>query len=646
MANKDGLNSLPASERFRKKNQTTRREEFLKRSEERKARRERQVAKREELLKGSKEKGLSTLESFKKGVGEAYESMSPLQKAALYTAPVPGIGDVVGGVSDVVDLIKNPSWANLGFLAAGLLPFVPSGGLTKAGLALSGQRFFSSLRNDIPGFYREGASQAGRLASFGKTLPEGMGNVLKARYAAKPRAIQREFNISPADQKASRQALKISEDITPKVRALENIQKEMKAKGTAYTKDKKGKLIETAQFKKIKDEASGLRSIANNAAKKAMGQLNQSRSMTKQYLGVNSGSEGILKNMDQVDHIKTFKNFGVNQYYKEVGNLSGMPKEDISEIFQQIKTLPAIGMNPNKKYLMNIRRVHTGSAGELNPGITAKIYGGSNAIKKGKAATKRAIKEGKTRKEAQEIGQKIAKSQMRSLSDLKKSIFSSQKKYTSDTEFLEAIQKQGIDVLNPEQVLKGRAAIITGSKKSDAWELGGVNYMTAVNKKGRVVSILNDEHDLLSSQALNKLIKTDEIGKLPGATRYMNVSEPIVYDLIGDTRKLTKAEKAAKAKLKKTKDAAVKEAIENYKKITGVDASGKVPVGFKSKEQYLRAKAVAKLEPSHPDYARLVGEIGMIPTRAAKPFVKEDENKKGGGSVIERNPYNYKPRSI
>ena len=154
---------------------------------------------------------------------------------------------------------------------------------------------------------------------------------------------------------------------------------------------------------------------------------------------------------------------------------------------------------------MNIRRAYTGSAGKLDPGMDAKLYS-KNSI---------------------------------SLSDIKKSVFSSQKKYTSNKKFLEALQKSEVNVLNPEQVLRGRAAIITGSSKTDAYELGGVNHMTAINKVGKVTNIVSDEHDLLSSAELNKLIRTDAVGKLPGASRYMNVSEPIVYDLIG-SKKLTK----------------------------------------------------------------------------------------------------------
>ena len=42
-------------------------------------------------------------------VGEVYDSMSPLDKAALFTAPVPILGDIVGFVADGAALYDDPS---------------------------------------------------------------------------------------------------------------------------------------------------------------------------------------------------------------------------------------------------------------------------------------------------------------------------------------------------------------------------------------------------------------------------------------------------------------------------------------------------------------------------------------------------------
>ena len=207
---------------------------------------------------------------------------------------------------------------------------------------------------------------------------------------------------------------------------------------------------------------------------------------------------------------------------------------------------------------------------------------------------------------------------------------------------MNALTEAGVAVRNRDDVLKGRAAIITGSGKSDAWELGGVNYMTSITKDGKAVTIVNDEHDLFSF-------------KLPNADRYMNVSEPIPYDL-AKTKKLTKEQQAAKTRLSSGKKKSTKEAVEKYESILkdlNVDIAEKVPVGFGSREQYLRALTVANLKPSHKDYSRLVKDFGIgAPTRAARAVLgsKEEQEqlpRKKGGSVIERNPYNnYEPKAI
>lgn len=555
--------------------------------------------------------GLSSLASKAgKVVGEVYDSMSPLDKAALFTAPVPILGDIVGFAADGAALYDDPSLTNAGLMAAGLIPFVPSGGVTR-----TAQKLFTNLRNDVPGFYGTNDPVTQGI-SAGKTIPEGITNIARARYAPRDRGIQSEYNISVADQKAANDALKVSEEITPKIAALEARMKELR-----QVKD--GKLPsneDLAEIMKLDKGASELRSIASQAVKKSMGQLNQSLSMTKQY----GGLKGLLKNIEGVDHVRTFENFNVDDYFKEMGDLAGIGKEDIGGMFDQIKRVQ--GMDPKKTYQMNIRKVHTGSSGELDPGMKAAVY-------KGTPVTVDVVQDG--------IVKQVTSKPDINLNFIKKEVFKKGKTYTSDKDFLDALTEAGVAVRNPDEVLKGRAAIITGAGKSDAWELGGVNYMTSINKDGKVVTIVNDEHDLFKA-------------KLPGADRYMNVSEPIVYDL-AKTKKLTEVQQAAKAKLKASKDEAVTSALDVYTKIPGVDTTGNLPAGFKTTEQWARAQAVAKIQPTKKDYSRLAIDAGIgAPTRAARAVLGTEEEeevvevqRKRGGSVIERDPYNnYAPKAI
>jgi hypothetical protein len=77
---------------------------------------------------------------------------NPLDAAALATSPIPILGDVVGGAADLKGLLDNPSFANAGLLAAGMLPFVPAGTLARSSdtlLNTTGKYFRGSSTNEI-----------------------------------------------------------------------------------------------------------------------------------------------------------------------------------------------------------------------------------------------------------------------------------------------------------------------------------------------------------------------------------------------------------------------------------------------------------------------------------------------------------------
>ena len=539
-----------------------------------------------------------------KQLKEVYDNMSPLDKAALYTAPVPLVGDVVGGVADTVAFAKDPSITNALLLGAGLIPFVPSGGVTR-----TAQKVMANVQNEIPNFYAS-TNPVAQAAAVAKTIPQDIINIGKAYYDPSRRALQTDSNISVADQRAANKAIKVSEEVTPKVAALEARAKELR-----QVKD--GKLPsneDLAEIKRLETEASNLRSEASQATKVAMGQFNQNLAITKQIGGVDTGLKGLLKNIEGVDHVRTFKQFNVDDYIKEVGDIADIDKKDMVAMFDEIKTMQR--MDPTKPYQMNIRRAHTGSAGNIDPGMKGMVYRSTTA-EKGVADL--------------------------NLTGIKNSVFSG-KAFTSDKKFLDKLQEAGVRVLNPEEVLKGRAAIIKGSAKTDAYEMGGVGVVTSIDKKGKVVSIVNDEHDLFNL-------------KLPGGDRYMNVSTPLVYELVKNKTDVTSAtQEAAKNKLSSSKTKATKEATKKYESILkdlNVDIAEKVPEGFGSREQYLRALTVANLKPSYKDYSRLVKDFGIgAPTRAVRAVLGTEEEqeqlpRKKGGSVIERNPYNnYEPKAI
>ena len=256
-------------------------------------------------------------------------------------------------------------------------------------------------------------------------------------------------------------------------------------------------------------------------------------------------------------------------------------------------------INPKKKYQMTVRRPNTQAAGTIGRIYNKPIFGGLTG------------------------GQ------------LSKKVFKG-KPFKSNEEFLKALQANKVNVKNPEAVLKGEPAIVTGSFRSDAFELGGVNNMTAVKKDGRMVSIINDEHDLGPLKA-------------PRAQRMISVSTPITFDLLkkeGKVKRVSSTVAKAEGARKVERQTKAIDIEKKLGKLPNVDASLPVPPGM-TRAQFLLIQAAATTKPGKKDYSRLLKDAGIFtPIRSAKPFVKEDENKKGGGSVIERNPYNYKPRSI
>ena len=726
---------------------------------------EREVAERERG-RARREQGMQTLEALPAGseewaemTGQMWEDMPWYDKWAISTAVIPGVGDVVGFGADAIALAKDPTWANLGFMGLGILPFIPAGSVIKSARKLeaqlpkypgkskvekrlksktqtgeevkkdtpilsgTAQRIFTNLRNDIPGFYEGGIGGAGKGARFVRTLPEGLSNAYLARYHPEWRAIQREHNISVADQRAARNALRVSDRMNNIIKgetipvserklawkSIEAQKKALEAGGKQHTSvyqmiedmiqklkldarhgreslEAQKKALEvrgeknTPEYEIIENLQKNLEANARNAVKKAMGQLNQSRSMTKQYLGHDSGLEGLLEPINKVDHIKNFETFDVEDYLNTVRYLipQGIGKEGVEQIFKQIKTLPSIGYNPNKKYQMNIRRVHTHGAGTLNKGMQERLYpvtrldnvpAGRNPIGEFKGAKLKEIEKQKelwpepfhhSQLDVYPFSPKpLVRQRYASLEDIKKNVFMRPVKgyknktelrgYNSSKEFLDALDKTGIEILNRRAMIEGIKegkdipAVITGSAKTDAWEIGGANYMTAINRRGQVTTIVNDEHDLLG-----------KYGKLPGADRYMNVSEPIVVDLIkGKTP--TVWQKGAKKAAGRRKEKAVEQAIDRYEEIPGVKVreltdKGKyedilLPAGFDTKEQWARAQAVAKVKPTQKDWSRLNREIMFGPMRAAKPILGE-EDRKAGGSVIQRNPYDYPPKAI
>ena len=480
-------------------------------------------------------------------LSDVHENMSDWDKAALYTALIPGVGDIVGAVADTRHLIKDPSLTNAGFLLAGLLPFVPSGGITR-----NLRQALPQAPNYLKPFYS--GKRGAKLLGVGEGTAKGLVNLAEARYSPKARGIFREHGVSVADTKIAKKAMKDFKD--PKI-PEEKVRK---------------------------------------SGKQAIGQFRQTTLMGQQYKHP-SKFHKISEGLDEV----AFGNFNANDYHRIMGGATGLRREDLNSVFKHIGSKDIQNINPGKNYQMTVRRSNTQAAGNLdNFAFQRPIFGGST------------------------------------VADLRKNVFKG-KKFKSNEEFLEALQAHKVRVRNPEEVLKGRPAIVTGSVNSDAVELGGVNYMSAIKKDGTLVSFMSDEHDLFKM-------------KLPKGERMISISTPITIDILKKKDKVKRiSSKVARSQktLLEAKRSKAKEVIEELSKYPGVDITLPTPKGM-TKAQFYAIQAVANMSPANPDYSRILKDVGMFaPVRAAKTITGSAvREKKKGGSVMERNPYDYKPKAI
>ena len=358
---------------------------------------------RREQLESLYKEDVQTPGQIAEDIYRAVEGMDTMDQIALGTAAIPIVGDIAGGIADTRTLVNEFGFdrqtaANLGFLLAGLIPFVPSGGVVKAGRGAykaAAQKAATNAKNEIRNFYG-GAGQAQKVAAAGSTIPEGIANVLRARYDPKAKALQEEYNISVADRKASQNALKVSEEVTPVLRPMEEQIRAMRKDGSAYT-----------------GEVRVVKSGENKGKEKKIETEQDEYKLTKYQIDLDEARYGLA----------------------------------------------------NMQLVARDRMRETGSSGVLDQGPDARLF----------------------------YSNKIGKDGRASLLDIKKEVFfrlptkaSKEKKlqgFNTDKEFLEALDKTGINILNRDEVLKGKPAVITGDATTDAYEIGGANYMTAIDTK-------------------------------------------------------------------------------------------------------------------------------------------------------------------
>ena len=231
------------------------------------------------------------------------------------------------------------------------------------------------------------------------------------------------------------------------------------------------KALETSEELSSKVLTDAQKVKARDVGKEVAGQINQTRLFNEQY----KRRETLYDALDGIDQA-TFAKFGRGEYDKIMKAATGLNKDTMSAVFRQMGKGQGIDLDA-KDWRMAIRRPYTGQAsGNLRTPLTASrstIYGGKNI---------QAVR----------------------------STFKG-KKFENNLDLLDALEGQGIRVVNDKKIRdaakKGKdnvEVVLSGSHVTDAYELGGVNYLTVIKKDGNLVSFGNDGNNLAAVKNIDK----------------------------------------------------------------------------------------------------------------------------------------------
>ena len=206
----------------------------------------------------SREKHRAYLKAINKiKAGDIWDKMPWWDKAALLTAPIPAVGDFVGLFADGINFVKEPTWLNAGMGLTGLLPLVPSAGVTR-----TLQQAIAQAPNDVKGFYGD-SGKLGKIGATAKASLEGAGNLVKARYSPTARGLFKHLGLSVPDTKAAKKAMKVFNN--PK-----STQEQLRQAGKEAT----GQFRQSTLFKQqYKDPSSSIHDISKGTTEVDFGML-------------------------------------------------------------------------------------------------------------------------------------------------------------------------------------------------------------------------------------------------------------------------------------------------------------------------------------------------------------------------------------
>lgn len=548
------------------------------------------------------------------GVAEdVWDNMSAADKAALVLSPVPVAGTAAGLFADSLAMKEDPSAVNTAILASNFIPFSRVGRFAvKAGqsrglftanpltaIKSKAYEMLSNIPNYVPGFYDKNQAKgiAGLMGvtaqgiidtGIGRLSPQAMGNLAVGVGRGQQRVARRQLKkFDTSDERAAKVQSKLDalpeEELAKRselmTKVVEKTNRAMETlPGGRKVEKFLGGPLEMPKTKKarLQNKIRMIKKDKTDAFKKISGQVNAQRMYNDQYYKTQGEFFEVLDGLDQRD----FAALDSKTYHDVVKGATGLTKEETDLVFQKIAKVWDV--DPAKNYRMAIRNPTTEASGKfidpVRKGIK-RVLGGAS-----KKDLEKVFSDGPFSGGANYKSQNLHYKDM--YDDLKK--------------------VDNIRIVNPDGYKAGEPAILMGYDKSNAYELGGVNYITTIKPNGKMTTFVSDENDLLNIPIGGG--KTKAV-KAPLADRLVTVVTPFEFDLVNKTEtNLKRAE-------------GVRESVEQTMREIAGPTTRKLPKGGPSKANLATAEAIANLK-AKPDYLGAGLNILGVGAKAGKPIYR------------------------
>jgi len=554
------------------------------------------------------------------GVAEdVWDNMSFADKMALLLSPVPVAGTVSGLFADSLALKKDPSAVNTAMLASNVIPFSRVGRFAvKAGqsrglftvnpltaVKSKAYEMLSNIANYVPGFYDKNKAKgiAGLMGvtaqgiidtGIGRLSPQAMGNLAVGVGRGQQRVARRQLKkFDTVDERVAKVQSKLDtlpeEELAKKselmTKVVEKTNRAMETlPGGRKVEKFLGGSLEMPKTKKVRlqNKIRMIKKDRTDAFKKISGQVNAQRMYNDQYYKTQGKFFEVLDGLDQRD----FAALDSKTYHDVVKGATGLTKEETDLVFKEIAKVWKV--NPNKKYRMAIRNPTTEASGKLIDPVRKSSMPNS--------PYKRVLG-GVSKKDLENVFNKGA--------------FGGGPNYKSQNlhykDMYNKLNKvDNIRIKNPDGWKRGEPAILMGYDKSNAYELGGVNYLTTIKPNGKMTTFISDENDLLNVPIRKGKSKSV---KAPLADRLLTVVTPFEFDLVNKTETYMKRSEG------------VRESVEQTMREIAGSKTRKLPGGGPSNANLATAEAIANLE-AKPDYLGAGLNILDVGVKAGKPIYR------------------------